>query len=151
MKKIKPDPYKVESEKNNKSKDLDATYFTPARTIKKQTITKDFLFSDFKKISDKAPFTIAEWAMILHISERTLHRYAHENAAFNGMQIERILLTEKLIDMGNSLFGKAGFKLWIHSSVFSLDNKSPKDFLNSYSGIQEVINVIGRIQHGIPS
>lgn len=117
--------------------------------VAKAPVTKDFHYKDFRKIADKAPFILAEWADILHLSERTLHRYAKENSTFAGLQIELILLTEKLIDMGNEVFGKEGFKSWLQSAVFSLDNKTPKEFLNSYSGIQELINTIGRIQHGI--
>lgn len=123
----------------------------PAKNSFKPVITKDFTYKNFKIIADKAPFTLSDWADIMHISERTLHRYAKENTPFNGLQIEIILLTEKLIDMGNQVFGKDGFKSWMHSSVFSLDNRSPKEFINSYAGLQEIINVIGRIQYGIPS
>ena len=119
--------------------------------VSKLPITRDFLFTDFKKVSDKAPFTVADWADMLHISERTLHRYAKENTAFNGMQIERILHLEKLIDMGNSLFGKEGFKNWLHFKPLSLQYQTPKELLTSHQGIQEVIDVIGRMQHGIPA
>ncbi len=131
---------------------LPAASWIPAKKAPvKQVVTKDFLFKDFKKVADKAPFTIAEWADILHLSERTLHRYAKENSAFSGLQIELILLTEKLITMGNELFGKDGFKSWLNSSVFSLNNKKPKEYLHSYAGLQELINVIGRIEHGLPA
>jgi putative toxin-antitoxin system antitoxin component (TIGR02293 family) len=123
----------------------------PAKASYKPIITKDFTYKNFKLIADKAPFTLNDWAEIMHISERTLHRYAKENTPFNGLQIEIILLAEKLIDMGNQVFGRDGFKSWMQSSVFSLDNRSPKEFINSYAGLQEIINVIGRIQYGIPS
>lgn len=110
---------------------------------------KDFTYKYFKRIADKAPFTLSEWAEILHLSERTLHRYAKDNNAFHGLQIELILLTEKLIDMGNALFGKEGLKNWVHSPVFSLGNRKPIDHMQSYAGIQEVIQLIGRLQYGI--
>ncbi|MBK7763133.1 MAG: DUF2384 domain-containing protein [Bacteroidetes bacterium] len=119
------------------------------KATNRQLLVRDFDYHHFKKIADKAPFTIADWADILHISERTLHRYAKENTIFSGLQVELILLSEKLISMGNELFGKDGFKTWLNSSVFSLQNKKPKELLHSYAGIQEVINTIGRIQHGI--
>lgn len=122
-----------------------------AKTRGKQLLTKDFLYSDFRKIADKAPFTIGEWALMLHISERTLHRYAKENAAFNGLQVERILHLEKLINLGNTLFGKEGFKHWLHFKPFSLESKKPEEMLSTYEGIQEVIDILGRMQHGIPA
>ena len=122
---------------------------SPKKISPRQVQTKDFLYKDFKKIADKAPFTISEWSHILHISERTIHRYAKDNSAFNGMQVERIFHIEKLITLGNLLFGKIGFKNWLHFKPFSLEFKKPIDMLNTYEGIQEVIDLLGRMQHGI--
>jgi putative toxin-antitoxin system antitoxin component (TIGR02293 family) len=115
----------------------------------RQVEVKDYLYSDFRKIADIAPFTIAEWAHMLHISERTLHRYAKDNSAFNGMQVERILLIGKLVDEGNALFGPEGFKKWLEFKPQALDYQRPIDLLHTYQGIQDVIDVIGRLQHGI--
>lgn len=117
----------------------------------KQVLTRNFLYSDFRKIADKAPFTLGEWAQMMHISERTLHRYAKENTAFNGLQVERILHLEKLINLGNTLFGKQGFKEWLHHKPFSLDDKKPAELLQTYEGIQQLIDLLGRMQHGIPA
>lgn len=122
---------------------------TPGRL--KPILTKDFTYREFKKIADKGPFTLANWADILHVSERTLHRYALDNSVFNGMQLERILLVENLIDTGNTLFDKAGFKKWLKFQPFSLQFQSPIELLNTYEGIREVINLLGRMQHGIPA
>jgi putative toxin-antitoxin system antitoxin component (TIGR02293 family) len=129
-------------------------YYVPKKpSLQKNTtrelLLKDFVYQDFKKVANKAPFNLSEWADMLHISERTLQRYAKENTAFNGLQVELILLAEKMLDMGNSFFGKDGFKQWLSSPVFSLSNHKPQKFLNSYAGILDVINIIGRLQHGI--
>jgi putative toxin-antitoxin system antitoxin component (TIGR02293 family) len=129
-------------------------YYTPKKpSIQKapvqELLLKDFLYQDFRSVANKAPFSLAEWADMLHISERTLQRYAKENTAFNGLQVELILLADKMLEMGNSFLGKEGFKEWIHMPAFSLGNQPPKSLFNSYAGIQSVINLIGRLQHGI--
>lgn len=126
-------------------------YPTPTSKPSLEVLVKNFTYKDFKKILDKAPFTIGEWADMLFISERTLHRYAKDNSSFNGLQIERILLLEQLIDTGNELFGKEGFKTWLQSAPFSLDSDRVKDKLTTHNGIQDVIDLLGRIQHGIPA
>ena len=61
---------------------------------------KDFTFNDFKKIADKVDFTQKEWSDILHISERTLQRYAHDNGFFNTGVIDRILQINKVLERG---------------------------------------------------
>lgn len=118
-------------------------------TRKRPSITKEFTYTDFKKIADASPFVLKDWAGFLHTSERTLHRYAKENSSFNGLQIERILLFKTLIKVGNQLFGKEGFGHWMNRKIFSLRFKTPKELLYTHDGVQEVIDVLGRIEHGI--
>lgn len=149
MKKEKGPESKTLLAKSNKPEDGLIKSVNPSKATSKKVLTKDFLFSDFKKISDRAPFTIADWAGILHISERTLHRYAHENACFNGMQIERILIMEKLIKIGTQLYGKEGLKKWLTFKPFSLQFQTPMSLLKTYEGIQQVIQLLNRMQHGI--
>jgi putative toxin-antitoxin system antitoxin component (TIGR02293 family) len=40
---------------------------------------------------------------------------------------------------------------WLLATVPSLGNKRPIDLLGSTSGVQTVLNVLGQIEHGIPS
>ncbi len=120
---------------------------TPTRM---NMLPKLFTYADFKPIAEKGPFTIVEWGQILHMSERTIHRYAIENAEFNGLHIERVLHVEKLINKGNNLFGK-GFKTWLRNTPAALHNMQPKDLITSYDGIQELIDLLGRIEQGIPA
>lgn len=116
---------------------------------KKEILLKEFTYNRFKTIVQKGPFTLNEWADLLFMSERTLHRYAKDNGGFNGLQIERILLLETLIDSGNDMFGKEGFKTWLQSKPFSLNKNIPHNQLSTHDGIQGIIDVLGKIQHGI--
>lgn len=124
-------------------------YHIGHKVQKKEVLVKDFIYNDFKKVLDKGPFTMADWADMLFISERSLHRYAKQDGSFNGLQIERILLLEALIDVGNDMFGNDGFKTWLQSRPFSLGGVIVKDTLNTHHGIQDAIDILGRIQHGI--
>lgn len=112
---------------------------------------KEYRYSTFRNLLDISPFTIGEWARLLYISERTMHRYAQEDAAFNGLQTERILILEELIEAGNDLMGRDGFSRWVHSSPFSLEGKSVFDRLFSHQGIRECIDLIHRMEHGLPA
>jgi putative toxin-antitoxin system antitoxin component (TIGR02293 family) len=159
MKKKIIKPYVLEDDNIENSftvREPEVSYYTPKQPIVakihiRELLLKDFLYQDFKLIANKASFNLAEWADMLHISERTLQRYAKENTAFNGLQVELILLAEKMIDAGNHFFGKNEFKQWLDAPAFSLQNEIPKKYLNSYAGIQAVIQLIGRLQHGIPA
>lgn len=115
-----------------------------------QIKVKDFTFAEFKKIADKAPFTQTEWASMLHLSERTLQRYAKNNSSFAPINAERVLQIAKVLKEGELTFGKIeNFYNWIKRSPYMLEGNLSFDSLTSYDGIQKVLTQLGRIQHGL--
>jgi len=145
-----------------KKKEKDGTYKPAAaaskteeagsqyRSVKALPQVKDFTYSEFKKIADKTPFTQAEWASILHVSERTLQRYAKNNGSFAPINAERALQIEKVIKEGKITFGKVeNFYNWLKKNPYMLEGNLSFDSLSSYEGIQKVLTQLGRIQHGI--
>ncbi len=120
------------------------------RSVKALPQVKDFTYSEFKKIADKAPFTQAEWAAILHISERTLQRYAKDNSSFAAINAERALQIDKVLKEGKITFGKVdNFYNWLKRKPYMLEGNLSFDSLTSYSGIEKVLTQLGRIQHGL--
>lgn len=111
---------------------------------------KDFTYSEFKKIADKAPFTQAEWASILHLSERTLQRYAKNNGTFAPMNAERALQIAKVLEEGKITFGKVeNFYSWLKRNPYMLEGNLSFESLTTAEGIQMVLTQLERIQHGI--
>ncbi len=120
------------------------------RSVKALAQVKDFTYSEFKKIADKTPFTQAEWASILHVSERTLQRYAKNNGSFAPINAERAVQIEKVIKEGKITFGKVeNFYNWLKRNPYMLEGNLSFSSLTSYEGIQKVLTQLGRIQHGI--
>ena len=115
-----------------------------------QVKVKDFTFNEFKKIADKTPFTQAEWASILHVSERTLQRYAKNNGSFAPINAERALQLEKVIKEGEFTFGKVeNFYDWLKRNPYMLGGNLSFESLTSASGIERVLTQLHRIQHGL--
>ena len=111
---------------------------------------KNFTFNDFKKIADKVDFTQKEWSDILHISERTLQRYAHDNGFFNTGVIDRILQINKVFERGKEVFGSyERFNLWLRDNPYMLEGRLSIHSLASFEGINLVLTQMGRIEHGI--
>ncbi|MBK8520442.1 MAG: antitoxin Xre-like helix-turn-helix domain-containing protein [Ferruginibacter sp.] len=120
------------------------------RSVKALPQVKDFTYSEFKKIADKITFTQAEWASILHVSERTLQRYAKNNGSFAPINAERAVQIEKVIKEGKITFGKVeNFYNWLKSNPYMLEGNLSFNSLTTYEGIQKVLTQLGRIQHGI--
>ncbi len=111
---------------------------------------KDFNFSEFKKIADKAPFNQSEWASLLHVSERTLQRYAKGEGSFAPINAERAMQIAQVLEAGKNTFGSTDqFYSWLKSNPQMLEGPISFDSLTSAHGIQLVLTQLGRIQHGI--
>ncbi|MGB4843265.1 MAG: antitoxin Xre-like helix-turn-helix domain-containing protein [Ferruginibacter sp.] len=115
-----------------------------------QVKVKDFTYNEFKKIADKTPFTQAEWASILHVSERTLQRYAKSNSSFAPINAERALQIDHVLKEGEFTFGKIeNFYNWIKRNPYMLGGNLSFESLTSAHGIERVLTQLHRIQHGL--
>jgi putative toxin-antitoxin system antitoxin component (TIGR02293 family) len=121
--------------------------FAPA---KQMPLVKDFNYKEFKKIADKVPFTLQEWSQILHISERTLQRYAKANSNFPFSVVDRILQIDKVIKRGMEVFGNLDkFISWLRNNPYMLEGRLSLQSLRSIEGINLVLTQLGRIEHGL--
>jgi putative toxin-antitoxin system antitoxin component (TIGR02293 family) len=138
--------YNEDAEKPMKAEEPMAMY-----NIRKNVPSlKNFTFNDFKKICDKVDFTQNEWSDILHISERTLQRYAHDNGTFNTGVIDRILQINKVFERGKEVFGSyERFNLWLRGNPYMLEGQLSVHSLASFDGLNNLLTQIGRIEHGI--
>lgn len=118
--------------------------------VKKQLAVADYSYKKLKKITELVPFTQSEWANMLHLSERTLQRYAKNNSSFEGIYTDRILLLQEMIQLGLETFTDAeAFYRWLKKDKSILGQTLNFQSLYSDRGIQEVIDQITRIQYGV--
>ena len=145
-KKISSKKYKSAEDNISKVDEPIAMY----RSIKILPVVQDFSYKKFEKIATKVPFTQKEWAAILHLSEKTLQRYSKNNKNFEGIYVDRILKMQELIEMGLDTFSDPeGFYRWLKKDKPMLGILLNFSGLLTGEGIQEHINTIGRMQHGI--
>ena len=143
--KTTPTPYKQSSKSSKVQEPLLAYHGN-----KSMPIIKEFNFKEFKKIADKVPFTQKEWSDILHISERTLQRYAKENSNFNFSIADRIFQIDKVIKRGIEVFGSLDkFMSWLKSNPYMLEGRLSIQSLSSFEGINMILTQLGRIEHGL--
>lgn len=143
---VKSKKYKNTAIKSVKAEEPEAVYY-PSQPIK---ISRDISFNDFKKMASKVDFTQKEWADILHISERTLQRYAHNDGSFSSGTIDRIYQINKVFQRGKEVFGSyQKFNLWLRDNPYMLEGRLSIHSLASIEGINNVLTQLGRIEHGI--
>ena len=145
-KKVSPKKYKPDDTNTNNVNEPIAMY----RSVKILPTIQDFSYKKFEKIAKKVPFTQKEWASILHLSEKTLQRYSKDNKSFEGIYVDRILKMQELIEMGLDTFtSPEAFYRWLKRDKPMMGILLTFSDLLSGEGIQEHINAIGRMQHGI--
>jgi uncharacterized protein (DUF2384 family) len=149
MKKITKPVKKIRTSKEpvlSKVNDIAAQY----NSVRALPTLKDFTYLEFKKIADKAPFSLAEWSSILHVSERTLQRYAKNNSSFASINAERALQIEKVLKEGKTTFGNTdNFYNWLKRNPTIPEGGLSIASLSTLDGIEKVLTQLGRIQHGL--
>ena len=126
--------------------------YQPMQAMPRMMIASVFTYIKFSKISATVPFTLKDWANILHLSERTLQRYAQSNTTFEGIYVDRILHIEQLLQLGLQTFVNADtFYKWLKKDKIVLGQVVNFESLYNTQGIQDTINQVGRILHNVYS
>jgi putative toxin-antitoxin system antitoxin component (TIGR02293 family) len=110
----------------------------------------EFSVVQFSELSDKLLFTQAEWADILHVSDRTLQRYLKDGKPFEGLYAEHLYQLENMANLGLLVFSTPkALEDWLRKSKTVLGNKLDFSTLRSFWGVKLICNELGRIEHGV--
>ncbi|MBN1675520.1 MAG: DUF2384 domain-containing protein [Kiritimatiellae bacterium] len=110
------------------------------RGIPKQALTRlaDYIGSPTSQMAD-----------LLHVTERTLHRYAPRDR-FKPMVSEAIIRIAEVVARGVEVFeDKHKFLAWVNQPSTALGGRIPMRLLGSSFGIRMVLDELGRIEHGV--
>ncbi len=107
--------------------------------------------SDFIAVVAMTGLNLTEFSNFLPVSKRTIEKVKEEEL-LNPQVSDRVLQIATLYQQGIELFGSPTvFKEWMNSSIISLGNKKPIDFMNNATGIAIIHDILGRIEHGVYS
>ncbi len=88
---------------------------------------------------------------LLDINPRTIQRRT-DDEPFKTSTSEKMLALSDLYLFGFDIFEERKlFYKWMDTPILALDNEKPISFLDTFYGINEVKNIIGRLAYGIPS
>ncbi|MEI6750272.1 MAG: type II toxin-antitoxin system Xre/ParS family antitoxin [Bacteroidales bacterium] len=114
------------------------------------TIRAGINFPVFNTIAKQSSFTLNEWSVFLHLSERTMQRYQKEKKTFDASSSEKIMEILLLTRLGAEVFGSSEkFTSWLETKNVALGSKKPKEFLDNTFGIGLLKDELTRIEHGI--
>lgn len=93
--------------------------------------------------------TLNEMGHYMHISPRTLQR-KQEGKKLSPDVSERFLLIQNVYIRGSQVFSNLDrFCQWMDTPNIALSNSKPKDYLDTFTGIEYLMGEMGRIEHGI--
>jgi putative toxin-antitoxin system antitoxin component (TIGR02293 family) len=107
--------------------------------------------SEFEEVKKETGLDYEVLSHILTVTKATLHN-KKGNEKFNTVVSERLLMLADLYVYGIEVFGeKERFNRWLVSEIRALNFKRPVDLLNTMMGMQEVKQIVGRIDYGVYS
>jgi len=113
--------------------------------VKNNTIDWHYLLY-LKEITTFSDDVISDW---LSINVKTLRAYRKPDSSFKDSLKEHIVLILSLYDHGINVFeNKENFDKWLNSKNFYFDNKLPKNYLDTVSGIKFIDDRLTAIEYG---
>ncbi|BBO91921.1 antitoxin Xre/MbcA/ParS toxin-binding domain-containing protein [Desulfosarcina ovata] len=103
-------------------------------------------FDDLRKRLDLSDNSLAK---IVQIPRRTLSR-RRVNGRFNTAESERVLRLTQVYEMAAEVFGSSEkARRWLKKPARGLGGRIPLEYADTYIGANEVIKLLGRIDHGV--
>jgi uncharacterized protein (DUF2384 family) len=103
-------------------------------------------FNYLKELTTLNDEIIASW---LNINSKTLRTYRKPESISKDNIKEHLILLISLYEHGIDVFEtKENFDKWVLSENYFLDNKSPKDFLDTITGIKFIDDRLTAIEYG---
>lgn len=103
-----------------------------------------------RAVQARGHFSNKEISEFLNISPSTYQRYRTSKKKLKRDESEKIFHLSSVIAKGIDVFGEEDkFIQWLHLDNAALGGRKPITWLSSQIGREEILNVLGRLEHGI--
>lgn len=125
-------------------------YYWNSRMDRVNLVRRGVSYHAIEAISKKMNTPVKDMLVLLNIPQTTYNKKRRENSLLSGRDSEFILLLSELTDFGQEVFNgeKDKFSRWLKKPNLSLGGLTPESLLDSVTGIQEVRNVLNRLEYG---
>ncbi|HMO32528.1 MAG TPA: MbcA/ParS/Xre antitoxin family protein [Lacibacter sp.] len=103
------------------------------------------------QLSKQLGITMEKMSSLLHTSLRNLQR-KEDNALLDPLKSERVLELTVFAQRGSAVLGSLElFQQWLQRPLPALDNQQPLELLDTSFGLQQVRQLLGRLEQGVYS
>ncbi len=115
-------------------------------------VSAGFPYEVLESLRENTGLSMGEVARLIQINPRTLSRRKREGR-LHPDESDRVVRLSRVYGRALGLFGGDLGKArhWLSTPKVALGGESPLDYANVDVGAQEVVDLIGRIEHGVPS
>jgi putative toxin-antitoxin system antitoxin component (TIGR02293 family) len=115
-------------------------------------VSAGFPYEVLKSLRENTGLSMGEIARLVQINPRTLSRRKQEGR-LHPDESDRVLRLSRVYGRTLGLFGGDLGKArhWLSTPKVALGGESPLDYSRVEVGAREVVDLIGRIEHGVPS
>jgi len=136
--------------KRSKKEPITYDEFLADKMLMRLVIQEGVPYRVFSLIQDITPLTEEDWAELLDLSTKSMHRYKQQAKVFRPIQSEKIIEMAEVTKIGIDFFGdREKFKTWLLIPNFALGNTRPIDLLKDSYGKEMVVAELTRVAHGI--
>lgn len=105
---------------------------------------------DVKELREALGLTQEEFARMLGVSARTVSRWERGESEPTPLALRGIRRWQRLLARLQEVFTTEAVPQWLHLSNESLGGRTPFEVACTIGGEEEILNLIGRLEWGIP-
>jgi len=131
------------------------TLLAQTRDIKSSTVSREELIksirvgipaTSIKLIANFVDIPMSDLADFLRINSRTLAR--RKGGVLNSEESEKVIRMGRVMERTSQIFGEDGVE-WLKQPNKSLNGQTPISMLDTDIGTENVMDTLGRIEHGV--
>lgn len=113
-------------------------------------IRKGLPFETIEVISCRAKLPVKRILQLLNIPQTTYNKKKKDHDFLSGRNSELLLVLAEVLDFGLEVFNgeSAKFHHWLKKPNFSLGGVAPESLFDTLTGIEEVRNILYKIEYG---
>ena len=113
-----------------------------------EVVVQGLPYSEVKKLCSLLDLSIEELCRLLPISRRTLSR--NRDKTLDPRISDHLMMIERVFHRAIEVLESSdNARIWLKSPNYAFRNQCPLDFLGTFTGAQELLDELGRLQHGI--
>ncbi len=114
-----------------------------------KSLREGFKYNTVESVRKTLQIPLADFSKIINIAPRTLTRRKKEGKLHTD-ESERLYRIAVLLERASEVLqDKQTAVQWLKSSKRALGGKTPLDFADTEVGIEEIKELLGRIEHGV--